>query len=71
MRDGGGFSPCHGTSETPSSALKLRLITEPICINYKARGKCLESLRAPELLRPMGAATQGPPPKGSAGVCGP
>lgn len=68
---GGGSSPCHGTSETPSSALKLRLITEPICINYKARGKCLESLRAPELLRPMGATTQGPPPKGSAGVCGP
>lgn len=39
-----GAFPHQAASETPSRALKLQLITEPICINYKARGKFLQSL---------------------------
>lgn len=57
---GGGASPRRGASETPSRALKLQLITEPICINYKARGECLKSLRVPGQQEPIWHLQRGP-----------
>lgn len=62
----GGFEgasfPHHRASETPSCALKLQLITEPICINYKERGKCLQSLSS--------ALAAGAPPAALGGTKG-
>lgn len=65
----GGASPCHGASETSSRALKLQLITEPICINYKARGKCLQSLPSAQAAGAAPAARRGP--RGGRGVLSP